>query len=964
MFMAAGNSASKILKRGSRMDITVQKKEAKRFSAEWLGRGDERQDTQIFWTELISKVYGVESPASYIQFEKPVTKGYIDVYIPETKVLIEQKSLGINLDTKEPRSDRMVTPYEQARDYYKTLGSDEIPRYIITCNFNEFRVYDTRIQPKYNSKTDTWYSDYELIELKDIDKEFYRLQFLVDVKDNVLKHEMDLSVAAGNLVGTIYNALLCQYQKPEDPDTLRSLNMLCVRLVFCLYAEDAGIFGRHSMFHDYLSERKTDARDALIKLFRYLDTPDEVRKSDPQWVYEKDDLKSFPYVNGGMFADENIIIPQIPPETVELILREASENFDWADISCTIFGGVFESTLNPETRRAGGMHYTSIENIHKVIDPLFLDALKEEFEEIKQIPVVRTKKDRLDKFHNKIASLKFLDPACGSGNFLTESFLSLRKLENEVIRQKLDLKKESIDGQIVLGFEEITPIKVSIQQFYGIEINDFAVAVAKTALWIAEVQMIEKTQEIVLTHIDPLPLKKYSNIHEGNALRMDWNDVIPKEQLNYIMGNPPFIGARLMTESQKEDLITIFGNEPGIHEIDYVSGWYKKAFLYIHEAFIQCAFVSTNSIVQGEQVPIIWEKMFSEGLKINFAYHTFIWNSEASKKANVHCVIIGFGILPVITKRIYHPDGSLETPANINAYLIDAPNVFIKNSSAPICNVQEMQFGSMPNDGNGLLSNYSEEQVKEVTSRWPEARKMFREFKGATEFLNSKKRYCLWLKDVPPEEIRGVPFITGKIAQVRENRQSSKREATRKLADTPYLFGEIRQPDTAYLLVPRHSSGNRRYIPIGYENENVICGDSNMLIPNATLYEFGVIESNIHMAWVRVVCGRIKSDYRYSASVVYNNFPWPSPTKEQKEKIVQTAQEILYARQAYPHASLADLYDPDEMPPILQKAHEKNDKAVMEAYGFTRDTAAYHSEMACVAELMKMYQRLTAWQSK
>ncbi len=529
---------------------------AARFAADWKGRGDEKQETQAFWLALLQKVYGVDEPEKHIAFELPVKldhTSFIDGYIESTRVLIEQKGRDIDLSRGYKQSDgAMLTPFQQARRYAGYLPYNQVPRWIVVCNFQEFRIHDM------NRPND----EPEVLKLADLEKEFHRLQFLVDTGSEHIKKEMEISLQAGELVGALYDALLKQYKDPGDPETLKSLNKLCVRLVFCLYAEDAGIFGSKSMFHDYLQQYSTkDARRALIDLFKVLDTKPEDR--DP---YMDEDLAAFPYVNGGLFADENIIIPRLDETIVDLILRKASEDFDWSAISPTIFGAVFESTLNPETRRSGGMHYTSIENIHKVIDPLFLDGLKAEFAEIEAVTVERTRNAKLEAFQRKLARLKFLDPACGSGNFLTETYISLRRLENETISL---LHK----GQIMLDMGN--PIQVSISQFYGIEINDFAMTVAKIALWIAESQMMKETEDVVHMTLDFLPLKSYANIAEGNALRMEWTDVISKYELSYIMGNPPFVGARMMGAEQKDDVNAIFPGWKNAGNLDYVSCWYN-----------------------------------------------------------------------------------------------------------------------------------------------------------------------------------------------------------------------------------------------------------------------------------------------------------------------------------------------------------------------------------------------------
>ena len=584
---------------------------AARFAADWKGRGDEKQETSLFWIALLQKVYGIEEPDKYISFEVPVKldhTSFIDGYIESTRVLIEQKGRDIDLRRGDKQSDgSMLTPYQQARRYAGYLPHDQNPRWIIVCNFQEFQIHDM------NRPND----EPEVLKLADLEKEFHRLQFLVDTGSEHIKKEMEISLQAGELVGVLYDALLKQYKDPSDPETLKSLNKLCVRLVFCLYAEDAGIFGNRSMFHDYLQGHEREARRALIDLFKVLDTKPEER--DP---YMDEDLTAFPYVNGGLFADENIVIPRLDETIVDLILRKASEDFDWSAISPTIFGAVFESTLNPETRRSGGMHYTSIENIHKLIAPLFLDGLKAEFAEIEAVTVERTRKTKLETFQRKLAGLKFLDPACGSGNFLTETYISLRRLENETISL---LHK----GQIMLDMGN--PIQVSISQFYGIEINDFAVTVAKTALRIAESQMMKETEDVVHMTLDFLPLKSYANIVEGNALRTEWTDVIPKHELDYIMGNPPFVGAQYMTKAQKTDLMDIFCNNKKAGVLDFVAGWYHKASELMQNTSVRTAFVSTNSITQGEQVAALWKQLYEQfRIHIDFAHRTFRWDSEAS----------------------------------------------------------------------------------------------------------------------------------------------------------------------------------------------------------------------------------------------------------------------------------------------------------------------------------------------
>lgn len=923
------------------MTDTEHRLAAKQFAADWQGRGDEKQETQTFWLALLQKVYGVTEPDKFISFEKTVnvdnvktgksnTK-FIDGYIGATRVLIEQKGAKIDLNKGELQSDgSLLSPYQQARRYGGYLPVNQQPRWIVVCNFKEFRIHDM------NHPNDTP----EILLLSDLEKEYARLNFLVNTGDENIRKEMEISLQAGELVGVLYDALLKQYAEPESEQTLKSLNALCVRLVFCLYAEDSGIFGKRNMFHDYLQAHRAEDRRALINLFRVLD-----QKEDERDRYLDDDLAAFPYVNGGLFANEDIEIPRLGDEIIDLLLSRASEDFDWSAISPTIFGAVFESTLNPQTRRSGGMHYTSIENIHKVIDPLFLDALKTELNDIKSISVKRNRDAKLRSFQARLASLTFLDPACGSGNFLTETYLSLRRLENEV----LSLLYE---GQIVMDMND--PIQVSISQFYGIEINDFAVTVAKTALWIAESQMMKETENVVRMSLDFLPLKTNAHIVEGNALQMDWEDVVPKMQLNYIMGNPPFIGYTYQSTEQKADLQNTMA---GIGKnIDYVSGWYFKAAQLMQSTAIRTAFVSTNSITQGEQVAGVWKPMFERlGIHIDFAHRTFRWDSEANLKAHVHCVIVGFSVQMNPAEKLLFTSKQVQHVQNISPYLIDAPTLFIESRNKPLCNVPEICKGSQPTDGGNLI--VTEEDYNGFMKQAPASAKYIRRFLGADEFLNGKNRYCLWLDGISPKELQGMPLVLERVQLVRDFRLSSKKAATRKQADTPTLFTENRQPSEDFIAIPEVSSGTRRYIPMGFLHPDTICSNKLQILPGASIYHFGVLMSNVHMAWMRTVCGRLKSDYDYSAKIVYNNFPWPVPTEKQKAKIEQSAQAILDARSLYPDCSLAVLYNEVTMPPELRKAHQVNDRAVMEAYGFW---GKFNSESACVAELMKMYQQLAS----
>lgn len=918
-----------------------QREAAKQFASYWKERGYEKGESQSFWLSLLREVYGVEHPEQFISFEEQVHldhTSFMDGFIPSTKVLIEQKGLGKDLNKAIRQSDgTYLNPFQQAKRYITELPVSKHPRWVVTCNFSEFYIYDME-RPG---------GEPEKLLLANLEKEYYRLQFLVDKGNEHLQREMEVSIAAGEIVGLLYDAFYKQYADPSSERALKSLNILCVRLVFCLYAEDAGIFGRHGMFHDYLAELEArKMRRALIELFKVLDTPPEQR--DPYLKEDFPELAAFPYVNGGLFQDEEIEIPPVTDEIRDLLLSKASAEFDWSEISPTIFGAVFESTLNPETRRSGGMHYTSIENIHKVIDPLFLEELKGELRHICEIAVEKERNRQLRGFQKKLASLRFLDPACGSGNFLTETYISLRRLENEVLR-------ELEYDQIMIGDAKNNPIEVSIAQFYGIEINDFAVTVAKTALWIAESQMMKETEAIVLMHLDFLPLKTNASIVEGNALRLDWESVVPKGKLSYIMGNPPFLGARLMSKNQKADVNNIFAGWKNAGNLDYVCCWYKKCTDMMAGTAIRSALVSTNSVSQGESVANLWKPLFDTGVHIDFAHRTFRWDSEAKIKAHVHCVIIGFSVSPNAKARLLFTDGRYQEVSNINGYLLNAENVFIESRNKPICDVPEIGIGNKPIDGGFYL--FEKDAMEEFIKKEPASKKYFRPWYGAREFINCKPRYCLWLGECSPAELRKMPLCRERVAQVREYRLASPSAGTIKLADKPTRFHVENMPKGNYIVIPEVSSQRRRYVPMGYMNSSVLCSNKVRLMPDANLYEFGVLESNVHMAWMRAVCGRLKSDYDYSIKIVYNNFPWPEPTDAQKEKITQTAQGILDARALYPDSSLADLYDEVTMPPELRRAHQNNDRAVMQAYGMPIKGT---TESICVAELMKRYQELTS----
>ena len=1105
----------------------------KAFVDRWTGRGYEKGESQQFWTDLLHDVLDIETPSEIISFESQVklaSTSFMDGYIAPTKVLIEQKSIDKDLRKGIKQSDgSLLNPFQQAKRYAAELPVSKHPRWVVTCNFKSFLIYDM----------ENPHGEPEEVLLENLEKDYYRLRFLVEDGKAHLKRELEVSIKAGELVGKLYDAFLKQYGGDVTPRDLHSLNVLCVRLVFCLYAEDAGIFSKDQFYYYMAQYKPSQMNVALRELFATLDTKYEDRSR-----FLPQNLKDFPYVNGSLFQQHpGEDIPQFDKAMSELLLKEASLGFDWSEISPTIFGAVFESTLNPETRRSGGMHYTSIENIHKVIDPLFMNELRAEFEKIKEEKHDHKRRQKLETFQNKLASLTFLDPACGSGNFLTETYISLRRLENEAISLRLK-------GQKLLGLEQLNPIKVNIHQFYGIEINDFAVTVAMTALWIAESQMMHETERIIKFDLDYLPLKSFTNIHLGNALRMDWasllasptpsvslsadispalsireggredyfrtsdnkmwgnlkersrehrkdptkaeevlwqairnsklgykfrrqhaihiyiadfvcldkklivevdggyhqdenqqyidaqrthdlnalgftvirftNDevlselenVVEKIKLNlaenrspslmergeartfdYIMGNPPFVGYSLQSKEQKDDILSIYVDENGkpyktAGKIDYVSAWYFKAAQLMQNTNTQTAFVSTNSITQGEQVAAVWKPLYDRfGIHINFAHRTFRWDSEASLKAHVHCVIVGFstgdaGVPPAKQYTIYDNERALNVD-RINPYLVNADDIWIESRKEPLCEVPLMTTGNRPADGGHLIIEAND--YDEFVNKEPQSKRYIKRLIGSEEFINNKIRYCLWLVGASPAELRKMPEVLKRIEACRQDRLSSPDKGRQKLADTPHLFRETQNPEQ-FMVVPKVSSENRRYVPMGFFDKNTISTDLNFIIPNVTLYHFGVLTSNVHMAWMRAVCGRLKSDYRYSKDIVYNNFPWPDLTpnplspdgdiplsplhcgegrggrlaqaswgREVRSKIERTAQAILDARALYPDSSLADLYDEVTMPPELRRAHQNNDRAVMEAYGFDWRNM---TESECVAELFKLYSKL------
>ena len=928
------------------MDLVTQKKNAKEFVKRWkAAEGNEQREANSFWTELCQEVLGIPNPTHVLDFERKVRGKRIDVFYEDHRILIENKSRGVDLDKKEQRgknndgTPRMVTPYEQARWYADYITPRSVaPKYILTCNFDEIRIYDT--DEEYPERT------FETIHLEELPKLIHRLSFFIQKENSRAEREKNLSVSAGEVVGKLYDAFSKSYLDIENnEEEQRSLNMLITRIVFLLYAEDSGNLKVRNQFYNYMSNYQTaHMRNALRDLFLVLNTEED--KRDP---YLPEELADFPYINGGLFKDE-IIIPQFTDEARYILLKEASSEFDWANISPTIFGAVFESTLTAKKRREGGMHYTSVENIHKVTGPLFYDDLKNELTTIEGIKTHKERQFKLRKFREKLASIHVLDPACGSGNFLTETYLSFRKLENRVLE---DLRYDQVEGQMTLG--QMDPIMVSLDQFYGIEIDDFAVSVAKTALWIAQLQMTLETSEVMGEWIAPLPLKSNDNIVCSNALRMDWNDLLPSEECNYVIGNPPFVNKE-PTDEQKAERADILGSGGGL--VDYVGCWYKLAADYSRETMCRCAFVSTNSICQGQQVTPLWKPLFEDGIHIDFAHNTFRWDNQGAEQAAVFCIIVGFSRSYTGTKVLYNyetPDANAVACSanNINAYLKDAPNVFIEKRRKPLSNIPNVVYGFKPADHGYLIVN---DEVKQSIAD-PNALKWIRPFITAKEYINGNPRWCIWLQTATQEEIASSPFLLERVEACREWRNNQKKTGDAyKLRNTPHLMRPSSKfKEGPFLVLPLHSGERRKYIPIGFVESGSIPGNSTSIVPGATTYLFGVLTSSFHNAWMRVVAGRLESRYRYASDIVYNNFIWPDATEEQKEQIERCAQTVLDARDNYSGWSLASLYDPDTMPEKLLTAHKALDKAVESAYGvdFQGD------EEKIVAHLFKLYDEAT-----
>jgi hypothetical protein len=891
------------------------KSRALAFSKHWADAGNEDAQAKPFLIAFF-EVFGI-TDKRFASFEHAVKKhgggqGFVDAFWPGI-LLIEMKSRGKNLDRA----------YTQAIDYFPGLKERDLPRYVLVCDFARFRLHDL------SEDITTEFA------LADFYKNVRLFGFIAGYQTQVIKPQDPINIRAAERMGRLHD------QMKVVGYVGRPLEIYLVRLLFCLFAEDTGICEKRQ-FQDYLEQRTSedgsDLADRLATLFHVLNTPHDKRLSNLD-----EQLAAFPYINGLLFAET------LPPAGFDGAMREALLDLcglDWSLISPAIFGSLFQSIMDDKARRNLGAHYTSEENIQKLIKPLFLDVLRAEFERI------RKNRNKLFEFHKKLRSLTFFDPACGCGNFLAITYRELRLLELDVLRAA------HVDGQQMLDIHQL--VAVDVDQFYGIEIEEFPAQIAQVALWLVDHQMNLKVSEEFGAYFVRIPLKHAATIAHGNALRIDWNDVLPAERCAYVLGNPPFVGKSLQAASQKADMDLVVGPLPAAGVLDYVAAWYVKATRYMAvQPAIRASFVSTSSINQGEQVGALWGWLLAQGVKIHFAHRTFSWNNEARGKAAVHCVIIGFGLQDVAEKTIFEyecikGEAHAVTVANINPYLVDAPDIVLPSRHSPVCNVPELLYGSKPTDGGHLLLSLEDRDA--LLSAEPGAAQWVKPFLNADEFLYGIPRYCLWLVDCPPETLRRMPLVLQRVEAVRGMRMASTKAPTRHKAATPALFAEIRQPTACYLLVPAHTSENRSYVPIGYIPPDAICGNANFAIPDASTFHFGVLTSAMHNAWVRAVCGRLESRYRYSANIVYNNFPWPEPTDKQRSAIEAAAQGVLDARATHPGASLADLYDPLSMPPDLVKAHHALDRAVDAAYGYK----AAATDAARVAFLFGRYQQLTS----
>lgn len=878
------------------------------FQKRWKDTaGDERQDGQTFEKDFMS-VFGVDWHEGFHEHQIITADGvinYIDYYLPG-KILIEMKSRGKSLDVA----------FSQAMQYVRALKPEEQPVLVMVSDFDTIRVYNTTKQHHYKP--------FRVTTLKPHVRIFGLLAgYGLDAD---IRTEIEVNTDASYKMAKLHDAL------KENGYAGHELEVYLVRLLFCLFADDTGIFEK-STFYNYLQNSNPDGSDLsgrLSHLFSTLDTPDDKRmKNLPE------ELKRFRYINGNLFSER--LSPPFFSAKMRTTLLECCD-FDWTQISPAIFGAMFQGVMNPQERRELGAHYTSEENILKVIRPLFLDDLYEEFERSKNTTA------ELQAFHNKIASLTFLDPACGCGNFLIITYQRLRQLEFEILKL--------LQGTPQMTLLNVT--KVHIGQFYGIEIEEFPCEIAKVSMLLMKHLMDQEISHYFGGNYVEFPIKDNANIVNANALRIDWNDVVPANKLNYIIGNPPFSGARLMTPDQKTDMAYVFGDLDNLGNLDFVTAWFAKAAELMEKDPIRTALVATNSIVQGDQAGILWDFLFKQGIVIDFGYRTFKWSNAAKGKAAVHCVIVGFSRPSLKSKRKIIFDGTGErVVSSINQYLIDAPSMIIKSRQKPICHVPEIGIGNKPIDGGNYLFTFEEKE--QFIRLEPNSSQYFRPWYGSDEFINQRPRYCLFLLHALPSDLKKMPHVIKRIENVRNFRLQSKSAGTVKLAQTPLQFHVENVPSSTYLIIPETSSENRQYIPIGFMESNALSSNAIRILPNATLYHFGVLTSSAHMAWMRTVAGRLEMRYRYSKDIVYNNFPWPEKTEESVAKITKSAQAVLDARANYPEQSYADLYDPLFMPPDLRKAHQANDKAVWEAYG---KAWPLDDETACVAHLMKLYQQL------
>jgi len=891
------------------------RKRAIEFAQEYANATRENAETQSFYNDFFN-VFGI-SRRRVASFEEPVKKlakkrGRIDLFWKGV-LLVEQKSTGRNLDAA----------YSQALDYFPNLQDEELPKYVLVSDFQRFELYDLET------------SNIHKFLLSELHKNVELFGFIAGYQKREFKDQDPVNIEASERMGKLHDML------KESGYVGHELELFLVRLLFCLFADDTGIFEKDT-FQFYLEDKtKEDGSDLGLHLAMIFQTLNTSIEKHPKTLDES--LKAFTYINGTLFADI-LTIPAFD-STMRKSLISACY-FDWSRISPAIFGSLFQSVMDKDKRRGIGAHYTTEKNIMKILKPLFLDELNAEFEKIK------TSKPKLQAFHDKLANLKFLDPACGCGNFLILAYRELRELEISVL-------KALYGDQLALDVSHFS--RIDVDAFYGIEIEEFPAKIAEVALWLMDHQMNIRLSEAFGVYYVRLPLRKTARIIHGNALRIDWKEIILPNWLNYILGNPPFRGKKEQDDVQKSDMNLIFRGVDSAGLLDYVAAWYLKAAQYIQNTNIECAFVSTNSICQGEQVGILWGVLIERyNIQINFAHRTFQWSSEARKKAAVHCIIIGFATFEKNHKLLFHYDNPQSEPHEIratliNPYLVDAPVVLIEKRSRSLCEVAEINKGSEATDFGHLI--LSETEKEELIRTEPNVKKWIREYVGGEEFINSTKRYCLWLVGIEPKAMKSMPSVMDRVKRVQEARQNSDKARTKEWAKMPTLFSENRQPDTDYLLIPKVSSERRVYLPIGFCTKEVIASGSVLVIPNASLYEFGILSSIMHNEWMRYTAGRMKSDYQYSSTIVYNNFPWPqNPTQAQIKSVETKAQAVLDARKQFNDSSLAALYDPLTMPPVLLKAHFGLDKAVDAAYR----KQPFDSQRNRIEFLFGLYQQLTA----